>query len=171
MSLYILAQTNNSLTLDLTTYWLWLIAGVIFFILEFILPPAIRKDYKFFSLIMGLSSLLIGFQLLGTTIGVNIRVWRLQPWMIAYWMVLSFAGIVWIKPLLSKHKKYKVQEATEAKTLTDILPGETGRVLYEGISWQAYCEQQIEAIAAHQKVYVLRREGNILIIAPAKIFL
>lgn len=63
-----------------------------------------------------------------------------------------------------------IPDATEAKTITEILPGQTGRVKYEGCSWKACCTNKQVAIAPNQKVYVLRREGNTLIIAPDNLF-
>ncbi|MEM8778980.1 MAG: NfeD family protein, partial [Cyanobacteria bacterium P01_G01_bin.49] len=45
-------------------------------------------------------------------------------------------------------------------------PGKTGRVLYEGNSWSAICADEEMSIASHQKVYVVMRKGNTLIILP-----
>ena len=168
MYYYILTQTAPNLDFDtiLRTATTWFIAGTIFCIIEFILPPYLSKSYRFVPLMMSFSFFLICGQLATT----NILRYFPSSGLIVYWMAISLAGVVWIRPLFSKKKQYKLAEATEAKTLTVILPGETGRVLYEGVSWLAYCEQQQDPIAPNQKVYVLRREGNILIIAPTKIF-
>lgn len=57
----------------------------------------------------------------------------------------------------------------EATTLTEIKPGEVGRVLCEGYSWQARSEDQDQAIAPNQKVYVVRREGTTLFVIPTSI--
>jgi membrane protein implicated in regulation of membrane protease activity len=92
---------------------------------------------------------------------------RLQ---IAYWMGLSTACVIWVRPMLLKGKKFTVPDATEARTLTEILPGETGQVLYEGCIWQARTEGYQGAIASNQRVYVVRREGNILIVLPENLF-
>jgi membrane protein implicated in regulation of membrane protease activity len=91
---------------------------------------------------------------------------------IMYWMGVSLSTIIWIRPaiLSLKQKKFTIANATEAKTLTEILPGETGRVLYEGSSWPARCAENSDAIASHQKVYVLRCEDNTLIVASDTLF-
>jgi membrane protein implicated in regulation of membrane protease activity len=56
-------------------------------------------------------------------------------------------------------------DATEAETLTEILPGKTGRVLYEGNSWNARCDVG-GTIAPQQRVYVVGRKGTTLIVVP-----
>lgn len=63
-------------------------------------------------------------------------------------------------------KASKTLDAKEAQTMTEISAGQTGRVLYEGNSWRARCEDELEVIAPNQKVYVVRREGNTLIVVP-----
>jgi membrane protein implicated in regulation of membrane protease activity len=78
--------------------------------------------------------------------------------------------VLWVRPLFLQPKKKIQADATEAKTLIEIKPGEVGRVLYEGSSWQARCEDKSIALAANQRVYVLRREGNMLIIVPEDFF-
>ncbi|MEL7354902.1 MAG: NfeD family protein, partial [Cyanobacteria bacterium J06560_5] len=60
--------------------------------------------------------------------------------------------------------------ATEARTTTEILPGKTGRVIYEGNSWQARCEDDQVAIAPDQEVFVVQRKGNTLIVIPLSTF-
>ena len=62
--------------------------------------------------------------------------------------------------------KLKQSDAIAGETLTAIEPGQTGRVLYEGNSWRAECEDQEITIAASQKVYVVGRKGNTLIVYP-----
>jgi membrane protein implicated in regulation of membrane protease activity len=89
---------------------------------------------------------------------------------IAYLMGLSTACVIWVRPMLLRKKKFTVLDATEAQTLTDILPGQTGQVLYEGCLWQARSDGYQGAIAPNQRVYVMRREGNTLIVLPENLF-
>jgi membrane protein implicated in regulation of membrane protease activity len=55
------------------------------------------------------------------------------------------------------------------ETLTEILPGQAGRVLYEGNSWRARCDDDKLSLAPGQKVYVVSREGTTLIVMPENI--
>lgn len=87
-----------------------------------------------------------------------------------FWLGLAFTAVFWVRPMFHRRKRTPIREANEAETLTEILPNQLGRVLYEGSSWQACCENYQETIATGQKVYVLRREGNILFVAPRELF-
>jgi membrane protein implicated in regulation of membrane protease activity len=89
---------------------------------------------------------------------------------IFYWMGIALAFVIWLRPILIKRKKFIIQASQEGTTLTEILPGKTGRVLYEGSSWQAKCSDTEIKINAEQKVYILGREGNTLIIASEDLF-
>ncbi|TAF37751.1 MAG: NfeD family protein, partial [Oscillatoriales cyanobacterium] len=75
---------------------------------------------------------------------------------------------IWIRPIFIVRKKFVIPEATEATSISEILSGETGMVIYEGASWKARNEDS-QGIAPRQKVYVLRREGNTLIVVPDKL--
>jgi len=159
-----------------TPPWFWLTAGIILWGIELFLPKNWAKKWRLIPLLMGGTALLLSFTL-----------WRLSmdwefDWQyimygnfslqIMYWMGVSLSTIIWIRPaiLSLKQKKFTIANATEAKTLTEILPGETGRVLYEGSSWPARCAENSDAIASHQKVYVLRCEDNTLIVASDTLF-
>lgn len=129
----------------------WLVAGIILCLMELFLPTA------FVEFMMGLSALgVAGVSLILPYFGLQV----------ALWMIFSLTLVILTRRFLPKRKAYQIEGATEAQTLTEILPGETGRVLYEGNSWSARCEEVDRAIAPHQRVYVLRREGNILIVVP-----
>ena len=86
------------------------------------------------------------------------------------WLLFSTLLIFLARRLFTpRRKRSPLDEATEGETLSEISPGQAGRVLYEGNSWRARCEDEEQAIAAHQKVYILRREGNTLIVVPQNI--
>ncbi len=159
-----LANANFLPTFTFSSSLFWLSSGVVFCLIELILPNTWAKQYKLIPLIMGFSSLVVAlFQWRYAFLDDA----RLQ---IAYWMGLSTACVIWIRPMLLKKKKNTALDATEAQTLTEILPGQTGQVMYEGCLWQARTEGYQGAIASHQRVYVVRREGNMLIVLPENLF-
>jgi membrane protein implicated in regulation of membrane protease activity len=131
---------------------LWFVAGTLLCLVEVILPTA------FTAFAMGASALLVA-----------LVAWLLPKWVglqILLWMVFSTAFVYLTHRLMPKHKVTAIEDAKEAQTLTEILPGQTGRVLYEGNSWRARCEDEKVAIASDQKVYVIGRKGTTLIVMP-----
>jgi membrane protein implicated in regulation of membrane protease activity len=131
----------------------WLIAGAILCVMELVLPTA------FVELTMGLSAIAIALLLLV----VPQMAFGLQ---VAIWLALSVLLTVLTRRFVPKHKSMVVGDSVEAKTLTDILPGQTGRVVYEGNSWAARCSDDGLAIAPGQNVYVVGRQGTTLIVVP-----
>lgn len=130
---------------------LWLIAGLILCVLEFVLPTA------FVELTMGISAIIVAI------------VARLVPNLIlqvVLWLILSVVLTLLVRRLLPSKTHHTIQDSREAQTLTAILPGQTGRVIYEGNSWQARCEDEGMTIAPNQRVYVVDRRGTTLIVIP-----
>jgi membrane protein implicated in regulation of membrane protease activity len=132
----------------------WLVAGSILCLLELFLPTA------FVAFVMGLSALVVAL------VASILPQFSLQ---VVLWLVLSTALVVVSRRFLPHPKASKSLDAREARTLTEIPVGETGRVLYEGNSWSARCEDEAESIAPNQKVFVVRREGNVLIVMPQQL--
>jgi membrane protein implicated in regulation of membrane protease activity len=132
----------------------WLVAGSILCLLELFLPTA------FVAFLMGLSALIVAL------VASILPQFSLQ---VVLWLVLSTVLVVVSRRFLPHPKASKSLDASEARTLTEIPVGETGRVLYEGNSWSARCEDEAEAIAPNQKVFVVRREGNVLVVLPQKL--
>lgn len=132
---------------------MWLLAGAVLCLTELFLPSA------FVSFLMGISALVVAL-----LSGVGLVSLWLQ---VVVWLVLSILLVLgsrrFGKPL---QRRSKIQDATIAQTLTEITPGRTGRVLYEGNSWQARCDDEKLGIALDERVYVVRREGTTLIIMP-----
>lgn len=141
---------------------IWALLGVILGASELLLPKTLPKAFKFIPLIMGICAIIVAFLLWRSNVFYRIPS-NLQ---ILYWMSLSGACILWIRPLFRQKKTPSMFETTEAFTITEIPAGEMGRVRFEGNSWSASCENRRQAIPAHTKVYVLRREGNTLIVVP-----
>ena len=135
----------------LTPTVIWLIIGIGLCMAELILPTA------FMAFVMGISALAVAL------IAPVLPQFGLQ---IALWMGLSLISIFLSRRFIKKTKASARLDAMEAETLTEIPAGRTGRVLYEGNSWQAKCEDDRLAILPQQKVYVVRREGTTLIVVP-----
>jgi len=138
------------------TYTLvWLIAGAVLCLLELFLPTA------FVAFMMGISALIVAL------VSVLIPQLSLQ---VILWLGLSTSFILLSRRFVPKAKKSRsIQDAVIAETLTAIAPGKEGRVIYEGNSWRARCEDKENAIAPSEKVYVVRREGTLLIVLPENV--
>ncbi|MDF5727558.1 MAG: NfeD family protein [Rhizonema sp. PD38] len=134
-----------------STTIIWVIAGALLCLTELFLPTA------FVAMTLGISALVVA--LLSGVLGVWLQVF--------VWLLLSTALVVISRRFvkLPHRSKLKIRDAITGETLTEIPAGKTGRVLYEGNSWRARCEDDI-TIAAHERVYITRREGTTLIILP-----
>jgi membrane protein implicated in regulation of membrane protease activity len=139
----------------LSTPLLWLIAGSILCLMELFFPTA------FVEFMMGISAILVA------AVSLVIPHLTLQ---VLLWLILSSTSIFFSRRLLTpKRRVGLLEDASEAETLTEIAPGQAGRVLFEGNSWRAICADEKLAIAPHQKVYIVRRKGNTLIVLPANL--
>ncbi|NJP10901.1 MAG: NfeD family protein [Leptolyngbyaceae cyanobacterium RU_5_1] len=128
---------------------IWLLAGTLLCLTELVLPTA------FVAFVMGISAFIVAA--VSSFIPLNLQ--------IALWAVLSLVFVLFSRRLVRTRAAARF-DATEAETLTEISPGQTGRVLYEGNSWAARCEDHTLAIAPHEKVYVVARQGTTLIVVP-----
>lgn len=134
-----------------TTVLIWLVAGIILCILEFTIPTA------FVEFTMGVSAIIVAFvSMVMPSVGLQI----------ALWMVLSVILTMLSRRFVPKGDDSSIEYAKEAKTLTEIIPGQAGRVLYEGGSWRARCGDSEVAIAPEETVLVIARKGNTLIVMP-----
>lgn len=132
----------------------WFIAGVILCLMELFLPTA------FVEATLGVSALLV------SVVALVVPSLTIQ---IGLWLVFSVLTLASLRYFVPKRTPYTLADATEATTLTAIAPGETGRVLYEGNSWQARCEDLGTAIGIDQRVIVVGRRGNTLLIIPDRV--
>ena len=132
---------------------IWLLAGSVLCLTELFLPSA------FVAFMMGISAFIVALLsrvVLGT-------VW-LQ---VLAWLLFSTLLVVGSRRFVQpRRRNTKIQNAITAETLTEIPAGKPGRVLYEGNSWQARCDDEKLSIASHQRVYIVRREGTTLIVMP-----
>lgn len=130
----------------------WLVVGGILCLVELVVPTAFTAS------MMGVSALLVAL--------VALILPKQLALQVALWLGLAVTFVYLTHRFLPKRKVSSVENAIEAQTLTQILPGECGRVLYEGSSWRARCEDERLAIPVSQKVYIVGREGTTLIVMP-----
>ncbi|MEL6138183.1 MAG: NfeD family protein [Cyanobacteria bacterium J06626_23] len=129
----------------------WIIVGVTLCLMELMIPTA------FIESALGVSAFLTALlSLLITDFSYQV----------ALWMGLSLLTFWALKRFIPSKTAPTLQESTSARTLTSIPPGQPGRVMYEGSSWQARCSDEGIAIAPDQAVFVVGRQGNTLIILP-----
>jgi len=141
------------MVMSLSPSIIWLLVGIVLCLTELILPTA------FIAVVLGISALLVAAIATVLPLGVQIAVWA----------GLSAILLGMSRRLIRQNAALKL-DATEAETLTEILPGQSGRVLYEGNSWLARCDDHTTAIAPSQKVYVIARRGTTLIVVPETVF-
>ncbi|OCR02109.1 nodulation protein NfeD [Oscillatoriales cyanobacterium USR001] len=167
-----LAATTNQARFVITPPILWLIIGIVLGLIELLIIKTQTQKYRFYVLMMAASALIESFILWRGSITFQFSwvdvMYEDFDWQIIYWMGIALPLTVWVRPVFIIRKKFIIPEATEATTISEILPGETGMVIYEGASWKARNEDSQGSIAPRQKVYVLRREGNTLIVVHEK---
>jgi len=116
--------------------------------MEALLPTA------FTELTLGISAIIVG--LLAFVIPqVGIQV--------ALWLILSVLFLLLFRRFMHTQPPRLLEDSREAQALTEIMPGQLGRVIYEGNSWQALSESD-RAIAPNQPVVVIGRRGTTLIV-------
>lgn len=133
---------------------LWIIAGGILCLMEFIFPTA------FVAFMMGIAALLVA--------GVSLILPQ-YTLSVALWLLFSTILIILSRRFFTPKRKTSITgDDPEGKTITAIPAGSTGRVLYEGNSWRAKCADETRDIAPHEPVYIVRKQGNTLIVLPTK---
>jgi membrane protein implicated in regulation of membrane protease activity len=128
---------------------MWLLVGSGFCLLELATPIA------FVSLVMGLSAFLVA----------PTSSWLPFNFQIVLWMILSFGLFRVSQSFIRPRSQARKLDADYAYTMTEILPGETGRVNYEGQSWSAQLDDPTAHLPPKQKVRVIDRQGTLLIIS------
>ncbi len=81
------------------------------------------------------------------------------------WMALS-GLLVWYSRRLMPRDSRKLEDSREGIAIAEILPGEAGRVQFEGVSWRAICEVPHTTIGIGQRVVVVERRGTTLVVVP-----
>ncbi len=132
--------------------YLWILAGSGLCLIEVFVPVG------FVAVMMGLSAIATaGFALIVPNFALQAVFW------------LSFSVVLIAVSRRFVHRRpsqLAFQDASEGEMLSELPPGQSGRVLYEGNSWRAECEDPHQAIAVNEKVYVVGRRGNTLLVYP-----
>ncbi|MGF1569784.1 MAG: NfeD family protein [Nodosilinea sp.] len=129
----------------------WVILGAALCLMELLLPTAFVEST------LGLSAFVVAL------VALVLPSFNLQ---IVAWMVLSLLCILLLRRFAPKSTPNILRESTEARTLTAIAPGQLGRVIYEGNSWQARCDDESITIPENAPVVVVSRKGNTLYVIP-----
>ena len=133
---------------------MWLVAGAVLCLMELFFPTA------FVAFMMGLAALIVA------ALSFVVPIPILQ---VVLWLLSSTALIFLSRRFAPSQRLTKRMDAVEGETITEIPPGKTGRVLYEGNSWRAKCDDYHISIPPHEKVYVVRMEGTTLIVLPERL--
>ena len=134
---------------------IWVTIGVVLCAMELLIPTA------FIESALGVSAFIVA--LLSFVVPA-------ANYQIALWVVISLLMFWVLKRLVPNRTAPALREATEARTTTAIAPGQTGRVIYEGNSWQAKCQDDRVSISPDEEVFVVERKGNTLIVIPLSTF-
>lgn len=129
---------------------IWILLGVGLCALESMLPTALV------ALVAGVAALLVAM----------VSAWITFNQQIVLWLLLSALGIWLSRQFVPERTPSRKFDTHVAKTLTEIPAGESGRVLYEGGSWLARCEDPHLSIPSQSPVKVVRQQGNTLFVAP-----
>ena len=141
----------------MTPAFVWIIIGVVLCLMELLVPTAFLESA------LGLSAFavaLIAFLFIPAQVNFQILLW----------MLLSFLVFWALKRFIPNRTAPALREATEARTTSAIAPGQVGRVIYEGNSWQARCSDANATVGPNQEVFVIERKGNLLIVMPLSTF-
>ncbi|MEM8614933.1 MAG: NfeD family protein [Cyanobacteria bacterium P01_H01_bin.105] len=130
----------------------WILLGVALCVMELMIPTAFLESA------LGVSAVVVGVVAMVLPMTFN--------WQVALWMVLSLLMFWALRRFAPRRQPPALMDATEARTITLIPPGQSGRVMYEGNSWPACCSDREIAIATDQTVIVVGRQGNTLIVMP-----
>lgn len=84
---------------------------------------------------------------------------------VAIWLIFS-SGFIWYsRRWLPRHSPV-LKETSLGITTTEILPGQTGRVKCDGVSWRAVCGDPTLSIGENVRVQIVDKKGTTLVILP-----
>lgn len=133
---------------------LWIVAGGILCLMEFVFPTA------FVAFMMGIAALLVA--------GVSLMLPHYSL-SVVLWLLFSTLFIILSRRFFTPKRQTSITgDDRTGETITSIPAGSTGRVLYEGNSWRAKCADATTELTANEPVYIVRRQGNTLIVLPTK---
>lgn len=131
---------------------LWIIVAGILCSMEFVFPTA------FVSFTMGIAALLVA------VVSLFLPQYTLLT---GLWLVFSTGLTILSRRLFTPKRRISITgDDLEATAIGGIPAGSAGRVLYEGNSWRAKCADETRDIAPSEPVFVVRKQGNTLIVLP-----
>lgn len=134
----------------MSTFVLWIAFGVGFWVLEFAAPGLIAGS-------LGAAALLVAF--------VTGLISLPLQWFAFF--VLSSAFILLSRRLLPKSSTELEESARDPGVVTvTILPGSTGRVAFQGTTWNARSEAVDRELPPGTQVIVVAQKGNMLSVVP-----
>jgi membrane protein implicated in regulation of membrane protease activity len=132
----------------------WIIFAGILCSIEFIFPTA------FVSFMMGVAALLVA------VVSLFLPQYIL---LVGLWLLFSTALTFLSRRVFTPKRKISITgDDSEATAISGIPAGSAGRVLYEGNSWRAKCADETRDIAPNEPVYIVRKQGNTLIVLPSR---
>jgi membrane protein implicated in regulation of membrane protease activity len=138
---------------------IWIIIGFVLFLLEFVLPGLILFFFAVGAWIVAILCLFIDLsinqQLIIFLISSVVTILLLRKWL---------SKILWKR----KHSTELLEDeflGKTAKALTDISPGENGKVDFKGTTWQAGSEDTIEK---GENVIIIGNESILLLVKSTK---
>jgi membrane protein implicated in regulation of membrane protease activity len=138
---------------------IWIIIGFVLFLLEFVLPGLILFFFAVGAWIVAILCLFIDLsinqQLIIFLISSVVTILLLRKWL---------SKILWKR----KHSTELLEDeflGKTAKALTDISPGENGKVDFKGTIWQAGSEDTIEK---GENVIIIGNESILLLVKSTK---
>ncbi len=135
-----------------TIFWI-IVAGILCSI-EFIFPTA------FVSFMMGIAALLVA------VVSLFLPQYIL---LVGLWLLFSTVLTFLSRRVFTPKRKISITgDDSEATAISGIPAGSAGRVLYEGNSWRAKCADETRDIAPNEPVYIVRKQGNTLIVLPSR---
>jgi len=139
---------------DPILFWVIVTVAGILCSMEFIFPTA------FVSFMMGIAALLVAI------VSVFLPQYIL---LMGLWLLFSTGLILLSRRLFTPKRKISITgDDSEATAISGIPAGSAGRVIYEGNSWRAMCADETRDIAPNEPVYVVRKQGNTLIVLPSR---
>lgn len=129
---------------------LWLVGGFLFLFIGMLIGEPTTAALGFAAIITAIAALSV------STVGAQLLIWG----------ILSVSLAVVMRGMVPRESR-ELRHATEAEVVDPIPPRGEGHVAYEGSVWKARCHHSSETgIANGQRVYVIGREGNTLIVVP-----
>jgi membrane protein implicated in regulation of membrane protease activity len=146
-----IANSLQERSITMHPSFLWLIVGTSLCLVELVLPTALIAVF------LGLAAIGIALLVLFLPIPIALQ--------ILLWVIVS-GGLAWLSQRFIPKRSAIDFSHTEAQSLTEIAPGQAGRVLYEGSSWRAKCGDESSHIVPNQPLHVIGREGTTLLVVP-----